>query len=513
MSISMGDNITRNTGALTPWNITNKVRGWKDSVRDIGGFWDASGTYWTGKDDPMVSQKDAESLFLTGIGNHIVRSQHGRTCWEGRIAALELTLDGETSRRDLDITNSIKLKYASYSGNVLTNGSGESGLLAPNTATKWPGQVGDVPYILVAPGTDDGGTYRDWTSHGTRSFFVHAQASGWGNELTFDAGAATASANTHWQIRAAVNVIDNGVFADGVELYVKIGGVQVWASGGLLLGEHTIQAEFDTGVNSGAIYVGAASGEGTRWYIDGVSLQEAGSVIETAWSGDSDSISEYGTNEAEIILGSMHANEAAARQAQILAWLAWPRRKTKPASLDKFGQPIANGLRIECQGYVWTLAGKSASVGGIQYASTHITNLLALADFVTAGYIATNTLYCYVEEAERNRLWDCIEQVIKSGGTGGVRYCGGVYADRKFIYEPRATTPRYKRKGGRWLNMDGTLADPETMGPGIVFYEDVLGSVPTSFTVNDPHYAYVPGWEYDADSNSVTPAEDDNNAY
>jgi len=506
-SLGMGDVLARNTAGATPWNVTAKMRGWKDSIQDIGGYWQGGGKFWMGADDPLVSKIEAVELFTSGLGNHIARSQDGRTCWDGRISALELTLDGLTLRRSLDnLANSIKIVYSKWGANQVVNGSAESALV--DLTNYYHVVTGGGPMTITQSSV--------WSSLGSYSFLVTdtaAPGAGWYGGFGVYAGTAAAnskyrfSATCYCPVSDASGTVAADVFVAGGTSIVHSTIVPINGSG-----TYSVTVDFTTSpTQSGAVTIEFTSdyvtdvGQNWRWHVDGVVLQEFGSRAETGWLGNSDSIAVYGPKEDIKLMDSITDAEAIARQAQLLERHSWPR--SFPVGISGSGD---DGLTLEAQGYIFVQAGKSVSLGGVAAASTHLATLLAVASPVSAGYIATNALSVYVDEVNPIRLWDGLEKVVKAGGVGGVRYVGGVGPGRLFNYQARDTTARYRRKGNAWLYMDGALADPQTMQPAIVYLEDVpTGGLPPGSTSleDDSRYAYVPAWEYDADSNSVSPIE------
>jgi len=506
MTLTMGDILGRNPTASTPWNITAKMRHWRDSIQDIGGFWQGSGTFWTGKEDPFVSRIDAIGLFMSGLGYHIVRSQAGRSCWEGRISALELTLDGMTIRRSLEnLANNIKIIYSRWGANKVINGSAESPLI---NLTNYYHVVSAGEEMIITQSAE-------WSSIGTYSFKVThtgAPGVGWYGGFGLYAGNVTASSKYRVMATCYVPVSDpSGV----VSIDIINGGWSIYHRDIIPLGgSGTMQVvcDFTTpGDATGALSVeftcnNVLDEAGWYWHIDGVTFQEFGSRAELGWLGNSDSIALYGPKEDIKLMDSITDEEAVARQIQLLARHSWPRNF--PVDIPEAKE---DGLSIEAEGYIFVQAGKSVTFGGVTDATIHLTTLLSAASFISAGYIATNSLPVYVDDVNPIRLWDGLEKVVKAGGAGGIRYVGGVGPGRLFNYRARDTLPRYRRKGGQWFNMDNTMADPQTMQPAIVFLEDMPSGtgipVGSSSLEDDPRYAYVPKLEYDADTDSIKPIE------
>jgi hypothetical protein len=528
-SLTMGDLLSRNASALTPWNITAQVRGWHDQVRSVGGYWTGGGQFWTGPDDKITSKEEAHELFLNGLARHVVRSQNGRVVWEGRITALQLTENGVTVRRDLArMANSIKIIYSHYTGNLLLNGSAEIGTITPgNTppnALPWTGT--GVHNYRGEQYWDSGhpnywypelSIVTTWKSAGAKSFKMYNPTAedefGGYNGIILET-------NT--------NVVPDGLYRYRVTLYspAELAVVIQFRSGtggeggGTVLDQQNITlAAATTTIVSGdctapsaatgelALYIRDAVGSVSTYYVDGATVQELGTRKETDISQNADSMALYGLMEEQIVMGALTDEEALARQAQILAWMAWPRSYPVEASV---GEP-REGLTVECSGYVFSLARESATLGGAKGVSTHLTDMIAESELVTAGYVKENTLSAYISEDEPTRLWDAVQQLVEAGGTGGTRCLGGVYAGRKLNYDSYPAAASYKFKGGHWLNMDNSPADPETMLPGIVYLEDLVAGPGTPVggaLEDDPRYVFIAGWEYDADSNTVKPLDE-----
>ena len=522
-SLGMGDVLARNATGATPWDITAKVRGYRRRTRDIGGFWTAEGTFWTGADDPLVSKLEAEELFLSGMGNHVVESFGSTSVFEGFISAMTFTRDGVSARRDLNkIVNSLKLTYSHFTGNLLLNGSAEIGSIGgggdppnalPQTGTGVSSSRGfaygssghgDYPYPVLSISTA-------WVSHGTHSFYMDCSPctldiEEYDGQIILTTGVAVV-AGGKYQVSGTINYdhFDSGYPGRSVEMQVGCTNYTLCsyatpAAEGVYYFSLTFDAPNDA---TGNLIVYVTAFYRTLFYIDGLSLQEVGSRKETPYASNSDSIALYGLTEDVIVCGGMGDDEALTRRDNFLSDLSWPR-----SVAEKTGG--GDGLTIEVSGYVFKLGMQSASIGGLLAASTHIANLIPLSSFVSLGYVATNALLTYVAENKPTRIWEAVQCVTESGGTGSTKYICGVGPGRKFNYQPRDTAARYRYKSGQWYGMDGTLCDAQAMQPAIVFLEDLPvgpGVPPNGLTIDDPRYMWVYEWEYDADSNIATPSE------
>jgi hypothetical protein len=518
----MGDNIKRNTAGLTPFNITRQMRGYRRRTRDIGGFWTAEGTFWTGKDDPIVSRQEAETLFLTGIGNHVIEAFGSTPVFEGLITAMTYTHNGTSTRRDLGgIVNSLKVNYSHFTGNLLLNGSAEIGTISayqaePNAQTQsgtgvysargWMGASGyvDHNYPVLSIETS-------WCSHGTKSFYldcspcIHNMTT-YDGEIFLTTGIAVVPGGKY-KVSGFINYAhfrpeDPGRF---VRMQVSAGTDVLYtyetpAAEGIYYFSGMFEAPDDAAGDLGIIF---NAYYGTLFYVDGITLQEVGSHKETPYASNADSIALYGLSEDVIVCGSLGDDEAITRRDNLLSELAWPRSiPEKPGSSD--------GLTVEMSGYVFKLETQSASIGGLLAASTHINNLIPLSSFVSLGYVATNALLTYVAEDKPTKIWEAVQKVTESGGVSEAKYICGCGPGRTFNYQPRSTTARYKLRRGKWYNMDNSLADAQAMQPAIVFFEDLPagpGIPPNATLIDDPRYMWVYEWEYDADTDTATPTD------
>ena len=530
MTLTMGDILSRNASALTPWNVTAQMRSWRDQVRSVGGYWTGGGQFWTGPDDRIVGKEEAHEMFLNGPGRHVVRSQSGRTVWEGRVTALQLTENGLTIRRDLArMANRIKIIYSHFTGNLLTNGSAELGTITPgNTppnALPWTGT--GVHNYRGEDFWDSGhpnywypqlSIVTTWKSAGAKSFMTYNPTEedefGGYNGIILQTGTNVVASGLY---RYRVTLYSPAALDMVVQLRAGTGG----EGGGTVLAEQyvSLSAGVATSVVGDCTAPSTATGElamyirdshrfVSTYYVDSATVQELGTRKETDFLSNSDSIALYKLMEEQIVMGALTDDEAIARQAQILAWMAWPR--SYPVEVFAAGES-PDGLMVECSGYVFSLARESVTLGGAKGVSTHLTDLIPLSSFITAGYVKANTLSAFISEDEPTRLSDAIQQLIEAGFAGGGRAVGGVYAGRKFNYDSYPTAASYKFKGGQLLNMDNSLADPETMLPGIVYLEDLAAGPATPVggaLEDDPRNVFVAGWEYDADTNTVKPLDE-----
>jgi len=104
--LRVGPPINSNTTGRTPYNLTDKIDGWRRSIRAQGG-------YWMG-DFTMTGQlADLTQFFYQYIGGHTMEMSAGKVTWEGLIYEMDLlSPNGVTRRISLDtMYNHVKTVY------------------------------------------------------------------------------------------------------------------------------------------------------------------------------------------------------------------------------------------------------------------------------------------------------------------------------------------------------------------------------------------------------------------
>jgi hypothetical protein len=534
-TLTVGDIISRNATAKTDYDVTAKMRGWTDQYLDFGGYWNGNGTLWLGKHDTKVGREEAVEFFTTRLGAHIVRSQSKQVKWEGRITAMSLVLDGIPYRRDLaKMVNRGKLVYSRYTGNSLLDGSAELSTIVADAgaANKMHGTYnGDTTFENArhAPYHDRNGSANKpfpivtlssaWASHGAKSLYVDCSSCTWydaridewiiwGGGVGFFSG-LTAVADSWYYLTFDVKIAEIGATCtisvsvnDGTDEQFS-GPVAPTGTTGVFHYRKRFKTRKTVSGSLSALVI--SDDDSAKYYIDAGSTRELGIRRETDWQSNAASIALYGTHEQEIVVAGMTDEQATAHLTQLINGLAWPRTfkdSTETLTDDE------DGLVIEAEGYVTTMSSQQVTLGGVKTCKQHITDLVGLSEFITAGYLEANDMTIYIDEENPNRLWDSIQLVCDTGGYSGVQYLGGVGPGRKLDYRLKPTTMAYRRKGKRWLNPDGTEADPQSMTPGIVLLEDLPSSGAVFARIeDDPRYLYVSGWQYDADTDTATPLE------
>ena len=109
---------TTNTGPFI--NLTRHAKDWSRSTRAIGGYWTGDFTITPN----TMGRQQMVHFYNTYIGYRILESTAGIQTWDGEIVQMDLTLDGKTDRRTLDIEswhNKIKVTYTDSATSAATS--------------------------------------------------------------------------------------------------------------------------------------------------------------------------------------------------------------------------------------------------------------------------------------------------------------------------------------------------------------------------------------------------------
>ena len=231
---------------------------------------------------------------------------------------------------------------------------------------------------------------------------------------------------------------------------------------------------------------------------------ENGSPSGIAWSENTSSSEIYGVMEYFISIGPTVSSAATALRDSELTAYAWPISRTigsvdvsqiKPSSSN-------DGLYITTAGFMATANWKLSEVKSTTApASTILSGLVGLTEFISSGRIETNSMLTrYEGNIIPQRVGDLIKIVIKQGDSSGNIWRGGVYADQKFIYEPVPTTIDYILQNGMLVDAAGTQVNPALLNPGFYVRDSNApkgGQPPgTSNIWDDPQVSYCDEVEY-----------------
>jgi len=426
--------------------VSGKLRKWQRSIRgdprEVGGF-------WIGTADFHGSRSDMLEMYLGGMARRLVETAAGGiVTWEGLIADMDLTLDGQTYTRSLPLcANAMRCIYSSVGDNEFANGSAESAL--------WD--------AVGTPSTRERVT--TWATSGT--YGVHIVTDDAGEGVLIEAG-LTITANIVYQCYVTVDVV-SGVWTLAVHNTANdqpIASAVTTDVGNDVLMVRIGEDNIVTGV-----YVRlTADAAAAEIYADAAVLQTAPTRAETEWRTDVDSIAEYGRIENVLLEAAMTDAAAEGKVLTELAQRAWPRTRPPVAFSVAAGQE--DGLSILFTGYYETLKWLYALTAWTAEAGVQVAALVAESEFVTAGSIESNTMSYQIEQDEPVTIYDVLTDILHAGSTSGARYIGGVYAGRQFNYEAASTTLDYHYRGGRLLDVHGGPVEPWLARPGLARLDD-----------------------------------------
>lgn len=216
---------------------------------------------------------------------------------------------------------------------------------------------------------------------------------------------------------------------------------------------------------------------------------------ETAWAENTTSSGIYGEMENIISLGDASSSGATALRDREINEYSWPNTRivgSRNVSSER-AEASNDGLYITTVGFFSTLNWQYREAASTAGASSLISTLIGLSEFVTDGRIETNSLSVTIGE-QPSRLWDLIESIISQGDSSGNLWKGGVFNDAKFIYEPVPEEATYEINRGRLLAASGRNAILPLVKPGF-YARDInapFGNQPpgTSNIIDDPKIAY-----------------------
>ena len=231
-------------------------------------------------------------------------------------------------------------------------------------------------------------------------------------------------------------------------------------------------------------------------YTDGDGEQQ---TIDYSENTDSSDI--FGEMEYQYVIGGASSAGATALQTRALVDYAWPKSRTVGSVSVGEPSPLmrGDGLYVTTAGFWTTMNWEYRESMGTAGASTLITTLVGETEFVTAGRIETNALSIGAESMSK-RNGDIIEDIINQGDASGNVWKGGVYADKKLVYEPAPTTIDYILRNGALYDKAGVVVDPALINPGF-YVRDTnapMGMQPpgTSNIFDDPQVSYCDEVEF-----------------
>jgi hypothetical protein len=204
--------------------------------------------------------------------------------------------------------------------------------------------------------------------------------------------------------------------------------------------------------------------------VRAVYVDADGETQRTSWVQDTVSQAKYGIRQKEVVL---EREEAGSAEATAFA----------EASLQEMANPVAepiavsagqtDQLVVRASGYVFTANSRYVSVGAGDYDVSDF--IIAVVntdlDYITPGYIQTNTMLTAIGSTEVTPVWEGIRGVIMiRGDMSTMPHRVWVDADRRLHYFKPSPTPRY-----RWHNRQvytaagaGAPVNPWEVTPGII---------------------------------------------
>ena len=228
-----------------------------------------------------------------------------------------------------------------------------------------------------------------------------------------------------------------------------------------------------------------------------------GSQADTGWDENEDSSDIYGTCEWVEVLGGATSTGATMQRDSLLTDFAWPRSRIVGGDARCQGneEVIPDLLQVMVGGYWGTLNWTYRTSSTTDGASDLVETLVGESEFVTTGRIETNAdsvrVDCFPIPRRRG---DVLREIIKQGDSSKNVWQGGVYEDRKFVYEPAPTDWTYQLRDGELLDKAGVAVVLSLVKPGFLLYNP---SAPTGWPRpgtaslwDNPEIRYVDEVEY-----------------
>jgi len=230
----------------------------------------------------------------------------------------------------------------------------------------------------------------------------------------------------------------------------------------------------------------------------------SGDQQTVAWSENESASEIFGTIEMVYTIGVTGSTTATAFRDNKLTKHAWPISRQVGSTTVGTPTQQSDGLYITCAGYWTTLDWEyyESSTSGAGHGV--IQNLLNNSYFVTWDHLEPNSGLSDAEAdgtsiPKTNR--DFIEDIINAGDNSGNVWTGGVYAGRKFRYEPAPTTVEYTLRNGWLYDNVGFPVIPETLEAGFYVRDSnaPIGYQPagTSNVWDDPQVSWVEEVEFE----------------
>lgn len=447
---------------------------WRRSNKCIGG-------HWLGTCELKAAQVGREwldDMFTFDLMREIRETAGGADTWRGALARMEYTRGGDVFVRDIStMANAIRSIYERVGANLLTNGSGESGIW-----TAYPSA--HVNLTITQDST--------WVLHGLFSIKVVVADTVIRGALVQTG--ITIVASVAYRLCGSLRVA-SGSWRIAVNRTDTDASLCFFSSGG-----RVGDLSFDVSIPENNAYAGTVlvritseSVVGTV-YVDNLIFQERPVRAETGWYTDTDSIAAFGRKEEILRRQTKTSDDANAECQSTLLDRAWPNPQPPRGGQTWLRMQQEDSLRMTFVGYWAMLNWLHTTLHGAGTCSSWVTALIGLQSaFIAAGQIDTNSLPYYVEDREPRKLGDLLREITLAGGSGGAKWSIGVYAGRQLDYESVPQTLSYIRRAGRLYNVAGGEMEPWLARPGWALWEDMPigpGTI-TSNAQHDPRWVYL----------------------
>lgn len=450
---------------------------WRRTVRRRGGFF--AGSVELTKQ--QVSRMWMEDFFNYSLLREIREVGSGIETWRGMLVSMEYTRGGDVFVHDFKpLANAIKCLYTSIGDNVLTNGSGETGVWNPYPSA-------NANLTITQDST--------WSSHGTYSIKIVVADTGIrGAYIGGTNGyAITIVAGKQYLIRATLKVT-SGSWRVSCNQSSDDESLAKYSTAGAT-GDHVVNITIpDTNTYAGTVdfRITSEASIGTV-NVDACVFQMGPHSADTGWYLDKRSIALFGRKEDVLLEGGMSVANAQAKVQSERLKRAWPNPQPPRSGQVREPDTGTDKLKLTFAGDWYRLFWLHTTLHGTRTMSAWVKALLALQTTVTAGRIMDNTADFYVEDQAPMLIGDLLKNIAGDGEIGGARWGVGVYSARKLYYERLEPRLSYLYRGGQLYNAYGGMVSPWLARPGWMLYQDMPpgGYTLTAYAEHGPRWVFV----------------------
>jgi hypothetical protein len=193
-----------------------------------------------------------------------------------------------------------------------------------------------------------------------------------------------------------------------------------------------------------------------------------GLKLVTSTYENTSSSDKFGEMEMSYTIGASGAAGAENLAIRALNAYGWPDSKMVGGlTVSRESSSSArDGLYVTVLGFWTTLNWQMRVQTETDDASTLLATLVGETEFVTAGRLETNALSVTTDCSVPMRIGDLVKNIIGQGDSSGNIWKGGVYADRRLVYEPVPTIIDYRLNNGALYYTPGVKVSPSLINPG-----------------------------------------------